>query len=102
MADPFVANSHLPFNFSPKGGVAMAVNASKSEHRLFSLLGIHTAVTVSQPFLTDLQGRAPMHPGQGPGRSLPDPVKPAALDGDAPGIRNPAHSIFGESHFGRR
>jgi microcystin-dependent protein len=53
VADPFVAEIRIfPFNFAPKG---WAGGDGKSTFAL-----------------PDLQGRAPMHPGQGPGLSLHD------------------------------
>ena len=76
MADPFVAEIRIfPFNFAPKGwawcdGQLMQI----SQHTaLFSLLGTTYGGDGKSTFaLPDLQGRAPMHPGQGPGLSLHD------------------------------
>jgi microcystin-dependent protein len=76
MADPFVAEIRIfPFNFAPKGWawcdgqlLPLAQNTA-----LFSLLGTTYGGNGKSNFaLPDLQGRAPMHPGQGPGLSLHD------------------------------
>lgn len=76
MADPFVAEIRIfPFNFSPKGwafcnGQLMPISQNTA---LFSLLGTTYGGDGKSTFaLPDLQGRAPMHPGQGPGLSLHD------------------------------
>ena len=76
MADPFVAEIRIfPFNFPPKGwawcdGQLMALSQNTA---LFSLLGTTYGGDGKSNFaLPDLQGRAPMHPGQGPGLSLHD------------------------------
>lgn len=76
MADPFVAEIRLfPFNFSPRGwawcdGQLMPLSQNTA---LFSLLGTTYGGNGKSNFaLPDLQGRAPMHPGQGPGLSLHD------------------------------
>jgi microcystin-dependent protein len=76
MADPFVAEIRIfPFNFAPKGwawcdGQLMPL----SQHTaLFSLLGTtYGGNGVNNFALPDLQGRAPMQHGQGPGLSLHD------------------------------
>jgi microcystin-dependent protein len=76
MADPFVAEIRIfPFNFAPKGWawcdgqlLPLAQNTA-----LFSLLGTTYGGNGMSTFaLPDLQGRAPMHPGHGPGLSLHD------------------------------
>jgi microcystin-dependent protein len=74
MADPFVAEIRIfPFNFAPKGwarcdGQLMPLSQNTA---LFSLLGTTYGGNGKSNFaLPDLQGRAPMHPGQGPGLSL--------------------------------
>jgi microcystin-dependent protein len=76
MADPFVAEIRIfPFNFPPKGwawcdGQLMPISQNTA---LFSLLGTTYGGDGKSNFaLPDLQGRAPMHPGQGPGLSLYD------------------------------
>ncbi|MBK9051533.1 MAG: phage tail protein [Chloroflexi bacterium] len=76
MADPFVAEIRIfPFNFAPHGwawcdGQLMPLSQNTA---LFSLLGTTYGGNGKSNFaLPDLQGRAPMHPGQGPGLSLHD------------------------------
>jgi microcystin-dependent protein len=76
MADPFVAEIRIfPFNFAPKGwawcdGQIMPISQNTA---LFALLGTTYGGDGKSTFaLPDLQGRAPMHPGQGPGLSLHD------------------------------
>jgi len=76
LADPFVAEIRIfPFNFAPKGwawcdGQLLPLSQNTA---LFSLLGTTYGGNGKSNFaLPDLQGRAPMHPGQGPGLSLHD------------------------------
>jgi microcystin-dependent protein len=76
MADPFVAEIRIfPFNFAPQGwawcdGQLLPLSQNTA---LFSLLGTTYGGDGRSNFaLPDLQGRAPMHPGQGPGLSLHD------------------------------
>lgn len=76
MADPFVAEIRIfPFNFAPKGwawcdGQIMPISQNTA---LFSLLGTTYGGDGKSTFaLPNLQGAAPMHPGQGPGLSLYD------------------------------
>src|SRR5260370_40254372 len=76
MANPFVAEIRIfPFNFAPKGwafcdGQLMSISQNTA---LFSLLGtIYGGDGKSTFALPDMQGNAPMHPGQGPGLSLHD------------------------------
>lgn len=76
MADPFVAEIRIfPFNFAPKGwawcdGQLLPLSQNTA---LFSLLGTTYGGNGKSNFaLPDLQGRSPMHPGQGPGLSLHD------------------------------
>ncbi|MDX6681440.1 MAG: hypothetical protein QOG94_1479 [Solirubrobacteraceae bacterium] len=76
MADPFVAEIRIfPFNFAPKGwawcdGQLLPLSQNTA---LFSLLGTTYGGDGKSTFaLPDLQGAAPMHPGQGPGLSLHD------------------------------
>src|SRR2546427_13081836 len=76
MADPFVAEIRIfPFNFAPKGwawcnGQLLPLSQNTA---LFSLLGTTYGGDGKSNFaLPNLQGSAPMHPGQGPGLSLHD------------------------------
>jgi microcystin-dependent protein len=76
MADPFVAEIRIfPFNFAPRGwawcdGQLLPLSQNTA---LFSLLGTTYGGDGKSNFaLPDLQGRAPMQPGQGPGLSLHD------------------------------
>ena len=76
MADPFVAEIRIfPFNFAPRGwawcdGQLLPLSQNTA---LFSLLGTTYGGNGKSNFaLPDLQGRAPMHPGQGPGLSFHD------------------------------
>jgi microcystin-dependent protein len=76
MADPFVAEVRIfPFNFAPKGwafcnGQLLPISQNTA---LFSLLGTTYGGDGKSTFaLPDMQGSAPMHPGQGPGLSLHD------------------------------
>ncbi|MDT8760837.1 tail fiber protein [Sphingomonas psychrotolerans] len=84
MADPFVAEIRVfPFNFAPKGwawcdGQLLPLSQNTA---LFSLLGTTYGGNGKSNFaLPDLQGRAPMHPGQGPGLSLHDLGESAGSD----------------------
>ena len=74
--DPFVAEIRIfPFNFAPKGwawcnGQLLPISQNTA---LFSLLGTTYGGDGKSTFaLPNLQGSAPMHPGQGPGLSLHD------------------------------
>lgn len=74
--DPFIAEIRiLPCNFAPKGwafcnGQLLSISQNTA---LFSLLGTTYGGDGRSTFaLPNLQGRAPMHPGQGPGLSLHD------------------------------
>jgi microcystin-dependent protein len=76
MADPFVAEIRIfPFTFAPTGwafcnGQLLPISQNTA---LFSLLGTTYGGDGKSTFaLPDLQGSAPMHPGQGPGLSLHD------------------------------
>jgi len=76
MADPFVAEIRIfPFNFAPKGwafcnGQLLPLSQNTA---LFSLLGTTYGGDGKSTFaLPNLEGSAPMHPGQGPGLSLHD------------------------------
>jgi microcystin-dependent protein len=74
--DPFVAEIRIfPFNFAPTGwafcdGQILPISQNTA---LFSLLGTTYGGDGKSNFaLPNLQGNAPMHPGQGPGLSLHD------------------------------
>ena len=76
MADPFVAEIRIfPFQFAPKGwafcdGQILPISQNTA---LFSLLGTTYGGDGKSTFaLPNMQGNAPMHPGQGPGLSLHD------------------------------
>jgi microcystin-dependent protein len=76
MADPFVAEIRIfPFNFAPRGwawcdGQLLPISQNTA---LFSLLGTtYGGNGLSNFGLPNIQGSAPMHPGQGPGLSLHD------------------------------
>jgi microcystin-dependent protein len=76
MADPFVAEIRIfPFNFAPRGwawcnGQLLPISQNTA---LFSLLGTTYGGNGTSNFaLPNLEGSAPMHPGQGPGLSLHD------------------------------
>jgi microcystin-dependent protein len=82
--DPFVAEIRIfPFNFAPKGwafcdGQILPLSQNTA---LFSLLGTTYGGDGKSNFaLPDLQGSAPMHPGQGPGLSLHDLGETAGSD----------------------
>lgn len=74
--DPFVGEICIfPFNFPPKGwafcdGQLLSISSNTA---LFSLLGTTYGGDGKSTFaLPDLQGKVPMHPGQGPELSLYD------------------------------
>lgn len=76
MSDPFVAEIRIfPFNFPPTGwafcnGQLMPISQNTA---LFSLLGTTYGGDGKSTFaLPDMQGNAPMQPGQGQGLSLRD------------------------------
>ena len=76
MSDAFVAEIRiLPTNFAPKGwafcdGQILPLSQNTA---LFSLLGTTYGGDGKSTFaLPNMQGNAPMHPGQGPGLSLHD------------------------------
>ena len=76
MSNPFVAEIRIfPFNFAPKGwafcnGQLMPISQNTA---LFSLLGTTYGGDGKSTFaLPDMQGNAPMQPGQGQGLSLRD------------------------------
>ena len=73
MADPFVAEIRIfPFNFAPQGwafcdGQLLPISQNTA---LFSLLGTTYGGDGKSNFaLPNLQGKAPIHAGQGPGLS---------------------------------
>lgn len=74
--DPFVAEIRIfPFNFAPRGwascnGQILPISQNTA---LFSLLGTTYGGNGQSTFaLPNMQGNAPMHPGQGSGLSLHD------------------------------
>jgi microcystin-dependent protein len=74
--DPFVAEIRIfPFNFAPRGwawcnGQILPLSQNTA---LFSLLGTTYGGDGKSNFaLPNMQGNAPMHPGQGPGLTLHD------------------------------
>ncbi len=76
MSNPFVAEIRIfPFNFAPTGwafcdGQLMPISQNTA---LFSLLGTTYGGDGRSNFaLPNMQGNAPMQPGQGPGLSLHD------------------------------
>lgn len=76
MSNPFVAEIRIfAFNFAPKGwafcdGQLLPISQNTA---LFSLLGTTYGGDGKSTFaLPDMQGNAPMHPGQGQGLSLRD------------------------------
>src|SRR4249919_361909 len=76
MSDQFVAEIRIfGFNFAPTGwalcnGQILPISQNTA---LFSLLGTTYGGNGQSTFaLPDMQGNAPMHPGQGPGLSLHD------------------------------
>src|SRR5256714_5684283 len=76
MSNPFVAEIRIfPFNFAPKGwafcdGQLLPISQNTA---LFSLLGTTYGGDGKSNFaLPNLQGCAPLQPGQGPGLSLRD------------------------------
>jgi microcystin-dependent protein len=76
MSDPFVAEIRIfGFNFAPTGwaqcnGQLLPISQNTA---LFSLLGTTYGGNGKSTFaLPDMQGNAPMHPGQGQGLSLRD------------------------------
>ncbi|PTS93327.1 phage tail protein [Flavobacterium sp. HMWF030] len=74
--DPFVAEIRIfPFNFAPRNwalcnGQLMPLSQNTA---IFSILGTYYGGDGVRNFaLPDMQGNAPMHPGQGPGLSQHD------------------------------
>lgn len=97
MSDPFVAEIRIfTGNFAPKGwafcdGQILPISQNTA---LFSLLGTTYGGNGQSTFaLPDMQGSAPMHPGQGPGLSLHDLGEQAGSDTTTLLITEiPAHS----------
>ena len=93
MADPFVAEIRIfPFNFAPKGwawcdGQLLPISQNTA---LFSLLGHdlrrrrQVALRAARP-----AGRAPMHPGQGPGLTSLISVRRGERDRHPARVRDP-------------
>jgi microcystin-dependent protein len=76
MADPFIGEIRIfPFSFAPSGwafcnGQLLPLSQNTA---LFAILGTTYGGDGKSTFaLPDIQGRAVMHPGQGPGLSLHD------------------------------
>lgn len=76
MADPFVAEIRMfGFDFAPRGWARCdgALLPIAQNTAVFSLLGTtYGGNGISNFALPNLQGRSPMHPGQGPGLSVRD------------------------------
>jgi len=102
MSNPFVAEIRIfGFNFAPKGwalcdGQLLPISQNTA---LFSLLGTTYGGDGKSTFgLPNLQGNAPMHPGQGPGLSLRDLGESAGeqsvtlLDSEMPAHTHTANS----------
>lgn len=97
MADPFVAEIRIvPFDFAPGGwafcdGQLLPISQNVA---LYTLLGTTYGGDGASTFaLPDLRGRAPMHPGQGPGLS-PRVLGETGGSEDAPLLASeiPAHT----------
>jgi microcystin-dependent protein len=99
MASPFVAEIRIfPFNFAPQGwafcdGQLLPISQNTA---LFSLLGTTYGGDGKSTFaLPNLQGRAPLHPGQSPGGSLFDLGQQAGEEAvTLISTQIPAHSHF--------
>ena len=107
--DPFVAEIRIfPFNFAPKGwawcdGQLLPISQNTA---LFSLLGTTYGGNGQSNFaLPDLQGRVPMHPGQGPGLSLHDLGETGGIETVtllASEIPSHAHSLMAQTTVGSK
>jgi microcystin-dependent protein len=103
--DPFVAEIRIfPFNFAPKGwafcdGQILPLSQNTA---LFSLLGTTYGGDGKSNFaLPNMQGNAPMHPGQGPGLSLHDLGETGGSDTvSLLESEIPSHSHFMRAHNG--
>ena len=98
MTEPFLAEIRIfPFNFFPRGwafcdGQLLPIAQNTA---LFSLLGTTYGGNGRTTFaLPDLQGAAPMHPGQGPGLS----PRELGETGGSPTVTLPQAAIAGHSH----
>jgi microcystin-dependent protein len=99
MANPFVAEIRIfPFNFAPQGrafcdGQLLPISQNTA---LFSLLGTTYGGDGKSNFaLPNLQGNAPLHPGQSPGGSLFDLGQQAGVETvTLISTQIPAHSHF--------
>jgi len=107
--DPFVAEIRIfPFNFAPKGwafcdGQILPLSQNTA---LFSLLGTTYGGDGKSNFaLPNMQGNAPMHPGQGPGLSLHDLGETGGsetvslLESEIPGH---SHTVMANAAVGNR
>lgn len=101
MAEPFIAEIRIVgFNFAPRGWATcdgqllpLAQNTA-----LFSLLGTtYGGNGVNNFALPNLAGRAPLHPGQGPGLSLYD----LGETGGSPTVQLLNSEMPAHSHFAR-
>jgi microcystin-dependent protein len=110
MADPFVAEIRIfPFNFAPTGwafcdGQLLPISQNTA---LFSLLGTTYGGDGKSNFaLPDMQGNAPMHPGQGPGLSLHDLGETGGsqtvtlLESEIPSHRHPVRASAADGNTG--
>jgi microcystin-dependent protein len=110
MADPFVAEIRIfGCNFAPKGwafcnGQLLPISQNTA---LFSLLGTTYGGDGKSNFaLPDMQGNAPMHPGQGPGLSLHDLGETGGsqtvslLESEIPSHRHPVRASAGDGTTG--
>jgi microcystin-dependent protein len=106
MADPFVAEIRIfPFNFAPRGwafceGQLLPLSQNTA---LFSLLGTTYGGDGKSTFaLPNLQGSAPMHPGQGPGLALHDLGETGGsdtvtlLESETPGHSHACRAVGGD------
>lgn len=109
MADPFMAEIRVfAFNFAPKGwafcdGQILPLSQNTA---LFSLLGTVYGGDGKNTFgLPNLQGSAPMHPGQGPGLSYHSlgetsgTPRVSLLESEIPAH---AHSLMSQAAAGNR
>src|SRR5262245_14048242 len=109
MSNPFLAEIRiLPFNFAPKGwafcdGQLLPISQNTA---LFSLLGTTYGGDGKSNFaLPNMQGNAPMHPGQGPGLSLHDLGETSGSDTVSlleSEIASHSHTLMGQGALGNR
>src|SRR5881628_1863964 len=108
--DPFVAEIRIfPFNFAPRGwawcdGQLLPLSQNTA---LFSLLGTTYGGDGKSNFaLPNMQGNAPMHPGQGPGLSLHDLGETGGsetvslLESEIPSHNHSFSTSFGDGNVG--